>query len=195
MAYPWSFSLPFRAQHAHDNGVPVSAIVELILAKYAFLPEADLFVTANAALIVFVDVQLDAIQVQGLEAELDERTRDFLAVRLAPAGFVANGDAEFSLAMTVIDLKESRDADGEIAVLADNKQTDGALVTGDALNELDLAVQRHRAMLADKRPNFWIVDPGLHRGSVFAFQSAVVQTVTDQERVLHPGNDMNRASI
>src|SRR5439155_9484549 len=65
--------VPFFAQDRHENGVPVVAFVEAVLAQKPFAFEAHLFIDMNGPRVVLEDVEPDAVQVQRLEPVTHER--------------------------------------------------------------------------------------------------------------------------
>src|SRR5262249_7129362 len=55
--------LPLLVEDAHDDGVPVPAVAEGVLAEPALDAETDLLVDPDGAGVVLVDVQPDAVEV------------------------------------------------------------------------------------------------------------------------------------
>ena len=65
--------VPFFAQDRHENGVPVVAFVEAVLAQKPFAFETHFFIDMNGPRVVLEDVEPDAVQVQRLEPVTHER--------------------------------------------------------------------------------------------------------------------------
>src|SRR5262249_30699931 len=85
--------VPILAEHGHHHCVVEAALADLLLPLDALLLEPDALEGALGALVLDIDLQPDAVEVQASEAPPDEQRGGLGAVTLAPHAAVADHDA------------------------------------------------------------------------------------------------------
>src|SRR5262249_17905016 len=138
--------LPVRAQEPHSNHVPVAAVVVVGLPQHALLNEADLGVGPPAALVVLIDVQPNAVEVQGGKGVIGDQPRGLGAVALAPLVLVAQEDPEAGAAVFPVDAVQSRSPDQPVILAQSDAKHDLVFALAQTIDEVELLLQVHRSM-------------------------------------------------